>query len=268
LGEPGPDFIFSNDGFEIEIEGKCISPETGMPLSYGFVSSLLNATSDNLKGRYPGQFVSIEAEVRKAQSNLRSVQTFKAQIEATYVCGQGIITDELATKIGFRSLEQVSAEFGSDQDSLRNVFGKYRRQYGDFGLFTGDESESVFLNLIPLAPPKTLKKMMTIISEAGEQFSKTGPSILWLRLLGMPDSQSDSDDADMVDLFDRLVGHAFGSPRRDHLSIMVLSSDTRLINRKAFGQSKLVRGADGKNHKRFYKNPSTRLPLTRDPLQY
>jgi hypothetical protein len=264
LGSPGPDFIFSSGRFDIEIEGKCISPETGMPLSYGLVSSLLNATSDHLKGRYPGQFVSIEAEVKNTHSNVRSVQDFKSQIEETYASGQGIITRELMTKIEFRPLAQVTAEFGPLDDNLQNVFGKYRRQYGDFGLFAGNQSECVFLNLIPLAPRKTLKKMMKIISEAGEQFSKTRPAILWLHLLGMPDSQSASEDEDMIDLFDRLLGHAF-SPKRDHISIVIFSSDMRLIDRKALGYSKLVRAADGKNHKRFYANPHTRFPLTRNP---
>jgi hypothetical protein len=261
LGQPGPDFIISGGGFDIEIEGKCISPETGMPLSYGLVSSLLTATSDCLKGRYPGQFVSVEAEVKNTHSNLRSVQEFKNQIEETYNTGREIITPELTTKIEFRSLAEVTAEFGPVRDNTRSIFGKHRRQYGDFGLFTGGDLECVFLNLIPLAPQKTLKKMMTIISEAGEQFSRTRPAILWLHLLGMPDSQSDSEDGDIIDLFDRLLDHAF-KPKRDHISIVVFSSDMRLIDRKALGKSKFVRAADGKTHKRFYANPVARFPLT------
>jgi hypothetical protein len=264
LGAPGPDFIFSSGGLDIEIEGKCISPETGMPLSYGLVSSLLNATSDHLKGRYPGQFVSIEAEVKNTHSNLRSVEGFKSQIEETYATGQRIITPELMTRIEFRPLAQVTAEFGPLNDNLQKVFGKYRRQYGDFGLFTGNQSECVFLNLVPLAPRRTLKKMMKIISEAGEQFSKTRPAILWLHLLGMPDTQSISENEDMVDMFDRLLGHAF-SLKRDHISIVIFSSDMRLIDRKAFGYSKFIRAADGTNHKRFYANPHARFPLTPNP---
>jgi hypothetical protein len=69
---------------------------------------------------------------------------------------------------------------------------------------------------------------------------------------------------DMIELFDRLLGHAF-RPKRDHISMVIFSSDTRLIDRKAFGHSKLVRAADGKNHKRFYANPSARFPLVRKP---
>jgi hypothetical protein len=66
----------------------------------------------------------------------------------------------------------------------------------------------------------------------------------------------------MLDMFDRLLDHSF-SRRRDHISIVVFSSDMRLTNRKAAGNLKLVRAADGKNHKRFYANPNARFPLTR-----
>lgn len=261
LGEPGPDFIISGDKYDIEIEGKCISPETGMPLSYGLVSSLINGLIDRLKGRYPGKFATIEAEVKNTQPNLRLLESFKAQIEETYNTGRDIVTSELTTKIGFRSLEEVTAEFGPIDGNHSKIFGKYRREYGDFGLFTGDQAECVFLNLIPLAPRKTLKKMMRIISDAGEQFSKKRPAILWLHLLAMPEAQSASGDEDMLNQFDRLLDHAF-SLRRDHISIVVLSSDTRLIHRKALGQTKRVRAADGMNHKRFYANPFARFPLT------
>jgi hypothetical protein len=206
--------------------------------------------------------VSLEAEVKNAHSNLRSVHDFKNQIEETYNSGREIITPELATKIKFRSLAQVTAEFGPVEDNFRNIFGKHRRKYGDFCLLTGNETECVFLNLIPLAPRKTLKKMMTIISDAGEQFSKTRPALLWLHLLGMPHSQSKSEDEDLLDLFDRLLDHAF-KPKRDHISIVIFSSDMCLVDRKALGHSKFVRAADGKNHKRFYANPSARFPLTR-----
>ena len=103
--------------------------------------------------------------------------------------------------------------------------------------------------------------MMRIVSDAGEQFSKTRPAILWLHLLGMPDAQSESDDDGMLDMMDRLLDHAFSS-KRDHISIVVFSSDTRLIDRRTLGQSRLVRAADGKNHKRFYANPNAKFQLT------
>jgi hypothetical protein len=261
LGEPGPDFLVSSGGFDIEIEGKCISPETGMPLSYGLVSSLMQQVSGNLRGRYPGQFVTIEAEVKDTHPTSRAARVFRTQIEQTYNRGLEVVSPELITKISFRSLDEIIAEFGPIGDNSSAVFGKYRRQYGDFGLFTGDQNECVFLNLVPLAPSKTLKKMMRIISDAGEQFSKTRPAILWLHLLALPASQSQSDDEGMLDMFDRLLDHAFG-PRRSHISIVVFSSDMHLTNRKAMGASKEFRAADGKNHRRFYANPNAKFSLT------
>lgn len=261
LGEPGPDFLVSSRGFDIEIEGKCISPETGMPLSYGLVSPLMRSISGRPRTRYPGQFVTIEAEVRDTHPTGRAVPAFRSQIEKTYELGQDIVTPELTTKISFRPLVEVTAEFGSIEQNSSAVFGKYRRQYGDFGFFTGHQNECLFLNLIPLSPRTTLKKIMRIISDAGEQFSKTRPAILWLHLLSMPDSQSASDDEDMLNVMDRLLDHAF-SRKRDHISIVVFSSDTRLVDRRALGQSKLIRAADGTNHKRFYANPTARFPLT------
>jgi len=158
-----------------------------------------------------------------------------------------------------RPLTDVIGEFGPIQDNSSKVFGKYRRQYGDFGFFTGDHNECVFLNLIPLAPRKTLRKMMKIISDAGEQFSRARPAILWLHLLGMPDWQSESDDGAMLDMLDRLLDHAF-SPKRDHISIAVFSSDMRLVDRKAHGETKLVRAADGRNHKRVYAKSKCKVP--------
>jgi hypothetical protein len=92
LGEPGPDFLLSGGGFDIEIEGKCVSPETGMPLSYGLVSSLMREVSGCLKGRYPGRFVTIEAEVRNTHPTGRAVPVFRAQIEQTYKLGQDIVS--------------------------------------------------------------------------------------------------------------------------------------------------------------------------------
>jgi hypothetical protein len=53
LGEPGPDFIVSGAGNDIEIEAKCISPETGMPLSYGLISPLMKSVSECLRGDTP-----------------------------------------------------------------------------------------------------------------------------------------------------------------------------------------------------------------------
>ncbi|MBR0851858.1 hypothetical protein JQ543_29255 [Bradyrhizobium diazoefficiens] len=261
LGEPGPDFVVSSKGYDIEVEGKCISPETGMPLSYGLVSPLLRSISRRPRMRYPGQFVTIEAEVRHAHPTGHAVPAFKAQIEQTYELGQDIVTTEFTTRISFRPLAEVTAQFGSIEQNSSAVFGKYRRQYGDFGFFTGHQNECLFLNLIPLAPRKTLKKIMRTISDAGEQFSKTRPAILWLHLLGMPDTQSASDDEDMLNVIDTLLDHAF-SQKRDHISIVVFSSDTKFVDRRALGQSKLIRAADGKNHKRFYANPSAKFPLT------
>lgn len=261
LGEAGPDFLVSGNGIDIEIEGKCISPETGMPLSYSLISPLMKGFGARLQGRYPGKFVTIEAEVRDTHPTGRAVPAFRTQIEHTYKTGQATVTPELTTKISFRSLSEVTAEFGPIEANSSKLFGKYRRQFGDFGFFTGNESEAVFLNIIPLSPRNTLKKMMRIISEASEQFSKTRPAILWLHLLGMPDHQSEGDDEGMLDMLDRLLDHAF-SHKRDYISIVVFSSDTRLIDRRAFGKSKLIRTADGKNHKRFYANPNARFPLT------
>ncbi|WP_454651465.1 hypothetical protein [Bradyrhizobium liaoningense] len=264
LGEAGPDFLVSGNGSDIEIEGKCISPETGMPLSYSLISPLMKGFGDGLQGRYPDTFVTIEAEVRDTHPTGRAVPAFRTQIERTYSTGQDIVTPELTTRISFRSLSEVTAEFGPIEHNSSKLFGKYRRQFGDFGFFTGDQSEGVFLNIIPLSPRRTLKKMMRIISDAGEQFSKTRPAILWLHLLGLPDHQSEGNDEGMLDMIDRLLDHAF-SRKRDYISIVVFSSDTRLVNKHTFGTSKLIRGADGRNHKRFYANPNARFPLTNPP---
>jgi hypothetical protein len=265
LGEPGPDFLVSGSKFDIEIEGKCISPETGMPLSYGLVSSLMKGVSGHLSGRYPGQFVTIEAEVTDTHSTGRAIPTLKGQIQQTYKSALDITTPELTTKISFRSLNEVVREFGPIQDNSSRVFGKYRRQYGDFGLFTGDQNECVFLNIIPLAPRKTLKKMMRIISEAGNQFSKTRPAILWLHLLGMPDWQSEANDEEMLEILNSLLDHAF-SRNRDHISMVIFSSDMRAVDRRAFGETKFIRAIDGKNHKRVYANPNARFPLTKSSI--
>jgi hypothetical protein len=264
LGEPGPDFVISTEGVDYEVEGKCISPETGMPLSYGLVSSLMKGISGRLAGRYPGLFVTIEAEVKSTHSTSHAIPNFKAQIERTYETGQNIATEELTTKITFRPLREVTSEFGSIQENSSKVFGRYRRQYSDFGLFTGNQSECVFVNLIPLSPRRTLKKVMKTISDAGKQFSKMRPAILWLHLLGMPNWQSESNDESMLDMLDRLLDHAF-SPRRDHISLVIFSSDMRLVDKRAPGETKLFRAADGKNHKRVYANPHARFPLTGPP---
>jgi hypothetical protein len=260
LGAPGADFIVNAQGIEVEIEAKCISPEIGTPLSYAMVSSLLRDVHKSLKKKYPGFFVVIEAEVTKTHPTSNSAPAFKAQIEKTYDSGESIVSPDLKTTISFRSIDEIAAEIGHADGDFSHLFGKYRRQYGDFGLFTGNETECVFLNLIPLSKPKTLKKMMRIISEAGDQFSKMRPSILWLDLLGLPEAQNKSDDEDMLNFFDRLLDHAF-RPRRDHISIVVLSSDNRMITRKTFGKSKSFRAADSTRHKRFYANPNAKFPL-------
>lgn len=261
LGDPGPDFLINRGGQEIEIECKCISPEIGMPLSYGLVSSVLHSSSESLKGRYPGKFVYLQVEITKSHPNLKFAKLFKDQIIATYLSGQNIVTDDIVTNINFRPLSEIIDKFRPVETNTQAIFSEYRRQHGDFGLFTGDDSECVFLNLIPLTNRRTLKRTMAIISDACEQFSKTRPSILWLHLLAMPDTQSNSEDEGMIDFFDRLLGHAFESRKREHLSLVIFSSDTRLHQGKTLGIGKAIRLANGKNHKRFYQNPNARFPL-------
>jgi hypothetical protein len=260
LGEPGPDFVAVRKQFEIEIEGKCISSETGLGVTYGFAGALLNAVSDRIGGRYFNKFVTIVVEVKKPQNGLSAIPCFRDQIEQTYRSGADIETNELKTRISMRPLEELIAEFGpfGEESNFRELFNKIRRQPGDFGLFTGDRTECVFVNLVPMTPSKEIKKIMRIISETCEkQFSKRLPAVLWLHLQGLDPYRlaPEGIEKGTRTVLDNLARHAFGDPRRGHLSYLIFSSDTYLVARRALGQTRWVRAVDGNDETRCYRNP-------------
>lgn len=261
-GEPGPDFIAKKDSQEIEVEGKCLSPEIGLGVSYEYSTRLLSRINRDLRGKYPGNFTTIKLELMGDEEKDNKIDDVRQRAIDCYIGGTEFSSGTLRIEIEFSPLNDFLRRFPTVEghDWLHNTFAELRTREGDYGYFMRRDNELIFCNIIPMRPSKQIRNLLKLISKTCErQFTDTRPSFLWLHLQGLDPNQVDSDLNGTPDLFRRLAQHAFRSEKRDHLAAITFSSDTDIdLGRLPFA-NKEVRVVSAIGKVRGFDNPRCRF---------
>lgn len=225
-GDPGPDFVAQRGRDEIEMEGKCLSPEIGLCVSYEFATRLFARLSRELKGLYANKFVTIRIEI---SGELRDPDKARDQILRSYEMGEGVVSDAIKVSVSFGSLVEFISQFPNTSSDtwLDDVFSKHRTREGDYGYIIRRDRELIFFNLVPLKANKQTKNILKLISTTCErQFSGNRPALLWLHFQALDARRVDSEPDGVDALFERLARHAFRNEKRNHLCALACSSDS------------------------------------------
>lgn len=261
-GEPGPDFIAQRGANEIEVEGKCLSPEIGLGISYEYSTRLLSRINRDLRGKYPGQFTTIKIEIFRDEEQNNKIDTVRQSAIDSYASATGCSSDTFRIVIEFSPLRDFLSRFPTveGQNWLHDTFAELRTREGDYGYFMRRANEVIFCNIIPMRPSKQLKNVLKLISKTcGRQFSGTRPSVLWLHLQGLDPKQVDNNVNGTPYLFRRLAQHTFRSDSRNHLTAITFSSDTDIdVGRLPFG-NKDARVVSSIGKVRGFDNPRCRF---------
>jgi hypothetical protein len=256
-GEPGPDFVAHREGMEIEVEGKCLSPEIGLGISYEFAARLLSRLSRELRSANPGCLTAIRIELRGHDNN-NQIDKLNELIVHSYKTSKSISADVAQITIELSPLVEFLARFPDvkNHNWLQDTFRQIRTRKGDYGFFIHLDEELIFCNLIPARENRQAKNVLKLISKTCErQFTHTRPAVLWLHLQGLDPNSVDDDLNNVPDLFQRLAVQAFRSERRDHLAAIAFSSDTEINVGRAPVMGRNPRVASSTGKVRGFDNP-------------
>lgn len=257
-GDPGPDFIAKRGPYEIEVEGKCLSPEIGLGVSYEYSARLMSRINRDLRGKNRGHLTTIRIELTGDEHEFNDVERVRQCVIDSYNARKEHSSNGLRVGIELSPLHEFLTRFSNFEDEkwLFKTFSELRTREGDYGYFMRREEEIVFCNLIPSRPNRQVKNLLKLISKTCErQFSRARPSVLWLHLQGLDPNLVDSDLNGTPDLFYRLANHAFRGEKRNHLTAIAFSSDTDIDIQRAPFRGKDARIASSIGKVRGFDNP-------------
>jgi len=257
-GDPGPDFVAQRGNYEIEVEGKCLSPEIGLGISYEYSARLMSRLNRDLRGKNRGQLTTIRIELTGDEDIANQIDNVRKHVIDSYKSSKGFSSDAIRITIELNPLDDFLSRFPviEGHDWLHNTFSELRTREGDYGYFIRRDEEIIFCNLVPKRPNKQAKNILKMISKTCErQFTGTRPSVLWLHLQGLDPKRVDDDLNYAPVLFQRLAQHAFRSERRDHLTAITFSSDTDIDLGRAPFMGKDARVASAIGKVRGFDNP-------------
>jgi hypothetical protein len=261
-GDPGPDFIAQRGDRIIEVEGKCLSPEIGLGVSYEYAARLLTRINRDLRGKNPSCLTKITIELKGSFHEAAKIEHVKELVIECYTHSKVFDSPDLRITIELSSLHEFLREYPDVQSEtwLRETFKAIRTREGDYGYFLRRDNELIFCNLTPTRPNRQARNIFKLISRTCErQLSGLRPSVLWLHLQGLDPNRLDKDPGNSPDIMIRIAQHAFGTSKRDHLTAIVFSSDTDLMMDRIphLGKSARVSTAAGKV--RGFDNPNCRF---------
>jgi hypothetical protein len=228
-GDPGPDFIAQRGERTIEVEGKCLSPEIGLGVSYEYAARLLTRINRELHGQNQGHLTKIKIELCGDFHEASKIEAVRQHVIESYVRSEGFMSDNLRITVELSSLQDFLDKFPNVQsdDWLHDTFKALRTREGDYGYFLRRDNELIFCNLVPTRPNRQMKNVLKLISKTCErQFSGSLPSVLWLHLQGLDPNKIDDDLNRTPDFMIRMAQHVFGNSKRDHLAAIAFSSDS------------------------------------------
>jgi hypothetical protein len=230
-GNPGADFVAQRGERAIEVEGKCLSPEIGLGLSYEYAARLLTRINRELRGQNPGYLTKLKIELSGEFHEASRIDTVRQHVIDSYVKSKGFSSGELNISIELSSLQDFLDRFPNVQSDswLHDTFQALRTRMGDYGYFLRRDNELIFCNLVPTRPNRQMKNVLKLISKTCErQFSGSLPSVLWLHLQGLDPIDVDDDINRTPDFMITMAQHAFGNLKRDHLTAIAFSSDSEI----------------------------------------
>jgi hypothetical protein len=175
-GDPGPDFIARRGQCEIEVEGKCLSPEIGLSVTFGFEGRLFTRIARSMVSKYPGHFVRVKIELPR-EDHQYSIDEIKRQTLVSYRKMGAIEFGDIRITAEAEPLDIFGIRFAKElaqEDAIQHIFAAVRNRHGDLGYFLRFENELVFLNLVPLRSNRQAKNVLKLISSTCErQFTTT-----------------------------------------------------------------------------------------------
>jgi hypothetical protein len=258
-GDSGPDFVARRTGCTIEVEGKCLSPEIGLGISYEYAARLLTRINRELRGQNQDRLTTIRVELCGEFHEAAKIEIVKEHIIDCYIGAQGLKSDNLQISVELSSLRDFLNRFPNVQDEnwLWTTFSALRTRKGDYGYFMRRDNELIFVNLIPTRPNRQTKNVLKLVSKTCDrQFSGAHPSVLWLHLQGLDAGQVGDGTPDF---FATIARHAFRSSKRDHVAAIAFSSDTDIDLGWTPTQGRNTRVATAIGKVRGFDNPDCRF---------
>jgi hypothetical protein len=259
-GNPGPDFIAVRESRTVEVEGKCLSPEVGLGVSYEYCARLMSRISRDLQERYEDKFTTIRIELLGEFHEPNKIEEVKRCVIDAYFNFKNFVSGNLRITIEQTPLADLFSRFPyseAHENWVKDTFQEIRTAKGDYGFFITKDAEMVFINLVPTRPNRQAKKVFRLISETCErQFSRSLPGILWLHLQALDPNLIGEDLEDNPDFFTKIAQHTFRNSSRSHIAAIALSTDSQLeIGRRQIGlQNARVAISAGKV--RGFSNPN------------
>lgn len=261
-GDPGPDFIAQRGTTTIEVEGKCLSPEIGLGISYEYAARLLTRINRDLRGKNPGCLTKIKIELMGDFQEAAKIDQVRSHVIESYTDGKDFASASLQISVELSSLKDFLAEYPDVQSEtwLQSTFDALRTREGDYGYFLRRDNELIFCNLIPTRPSRQAKNIFKLISRTCErQLSGSRPSVLWLHLQGLDPKRIDNDLNNSPDIMVRMAQHAFGNLERNHLTAIVFSSDADIKIGRIPHLGKTARVSTAAGKVRGFDNPNCKF---------
>lgn len=260
-GDPGPDIVAQRENRQIEVEGKCLSPEIGLGISYEFSARLLSRLSRELPSANPDHLTTIKIEL-KGQYDHNQINTLSKRIIQSYKSLESFSDDGVQITIELSPLAEFLHRFPEveNRNWLQDTFRQIRTRKGDYGYFIRRENELIFCNLIPTRENRQAKNVLKLISKTCErQFTHALPAILWLHLQGLDPNSVDDDLKKVPDFLQRLVLETFRSERRKHLAAIAFSSDTEVAVGRTIVKDRNPRMVSSIGKVRGFDNPQCKF---------
>jgi len=248
-GRGGFDFLAERDGKTFEVEGKCVPAFLGQAIEPQEAEKLFSVLARKFSGwtddnSVPILNITLRKRLDVSQSAISNL------VEA---CNSAARTRVTTVLEDYASVEFLGAVPGSSSDRLYEI-AQIDRASTWANVFLSLTKPRVAVRLLSSRRSKFLPNILATISDAAKrQLSGTRSGIIWLHIdyldphLFMSLATAEKGPS----LFDLLATAVLDSPKRHHLSQLVISGGPHLARQHGYGISRSKRVVYNAPHCRF-----------------
>jgi hypothetical protein len=248
-GKGGFDFLAVRDGNAFEVEGKCtpafagqaIQPQEAEKLFLALAQKFSGWTDDN---SIPILGITLHKPLSVEQSSISNL------IEA---CNRAARTRTTTVLEDYASVEFLGAAPVSSSDRLSEIV-QIDRASTWANVFLSTTPPRLAVRLLSSRPSKFVRNILATVSDAAKrQFSASRPGIIWLHIDYLdPHFFTSLTNAEKgASLSDLLAIAVLDSPKRRHISQLVISGGSQLVRRGKHGVSQVKSVVYNSPHCRF-----------------
>jgi tetratricopeptide (TPR) repeat protein len=248
-GKAGFDFLAERDDKTFEVEGKCVPVFLGQAIEPQETEKLFSVLARKFSGWTDDNSVPILSITLRKRLDVGQ----SAISNLVETCNSAARTRTTTVLEDYASVKFLGAVPESSSDRLSEI-AQIDRVSTWANVFLSLTKPRVAVRLLSSRPSKFLPKLLATVSDAAKrQLSGTRPGIIWVHIDYLdPRSFLSLANAEKgPSLFDLLAVAILDSPKRHHISQLIISGGPHLVRQHGYGISRVKRVVYNAPHCRF-----------------